>query len=113
MRRRQVLNGIAAAGAVGLGAAGSATGRNFEATPDALDELRRERGGTVVERVRNPSQDDIDRLMADSGEADQLLTGQNCCVVECIANCCTDCCAFGCRNCEECADGSLECDCST
>lgn len=113
MRRRQLLNGIAAGSVLGL-AAGVGTGRPSAgvARADDFDELRVVRDGEVVDRVVDPSPADVDRLHAETGDAEDVVTPAGCCSVKCLSDCDTcsqDCCLWSCQ-CTTCSDGTKVCD---
>jgi len=95
MQRRQLLKGIAAGSALTVGV-GSAAGRRpaSQRTAADLDAVRVVRRDEVVQRVENPSEDDLARLFDDVGEEEYVSTPDDCEIVECCSDC-YNCCMCG------------------
>jgi len=95
MNRRQVLKGVAAGSALGVGI-GTASGRPSpsERTPDDLDAIRVVRGDEVVRTVESPTEEDLSRLWDELGGDERLRTTDDCEIVECCSDC-YNCCLCG------------------
>lgn len=109
MKRRDVIRSVAASGIVGV-TAGTAAGRQARpgggVTAADLDAVRVARDGDVVRTVEDPSESDLDRLFADLGDDESVVTPEECCLYECKSQCrycdyppgCTDNCCCGWRD---------------
>ena len=109
MNRRQVLKGVAVGSVMSLGI-GTATARTRGGVESAENlETVHVAGadGKVVRTVEDPTEADLDRLRAETGAAEQLVSPE--CTTKCKDECvATNCCGYICE-CDSdgnCCDGS-------
>lgn len=97
MHRRKLLKSIGAGGLLTLGV-GTATARQPNGLESSdLDTVHIQRGGEIVATLENPSVSNVRRLHAELGSAEELVTPEKCCLVECkddCLNCDADCCDY-------------------
>lgn len=88
MNRRTLLRSVAASTALSIGV-GSVAGRRApgEVTLEDVDELYAVRNGEVVAEVSNPSDSDLADLRKTAGAAGEVVTSDDCCIVECVSRC--------------------------
>lgn len=89
MQRRKLLKTIAAGGLMSAGVgtvAGRPAGSGGISAAD-LDAVHLAHDGDVVATLRDPSTSQIERLFAEMGEDEGLVTPEECCLYECKSQC--------------------------
>lgn len=106
MQRRKLLKTIAAGGLMSAGVgtvAGRPAGNAGGISAADLDAVHVARDGDVVATLRDPTTAQLERLFAEMGDDEGLVTPEECCLYECKTQCaycdyppgCTDDCCCG------------------